>query len=337
MHFLITGHTGFKGAWLTLLLKELGHTVSGYSDTFQKGSLYDLASLSLDLDSEEFGDIRNLSDLTAFVLTTKPDVAIHFAAQSLVRESYRVASETFSINVSGTINFLQAIKSFDYQTVSLVVTTDKVYKDLGDSRHFVETDCLQGSEPYGESKAIADMASQFWMNSKLLRRVAIARAGNVIGGGDVCSERLMPELIKSFSSGIEPTLRFPNAVRPWQHVLDCLNGYIRIVDDLHNGGDSDVWNIGPDPSSFVSVKSVQEQTAKLFGRPTSAMLDNSTDMPETQFLALNSEKIRSRLGWTNLYDLNLSLSRTVSWHQQVQGGQDPKKVSLEQIRDFLDK
>ena len=120
-------------------------------------------------------------------------------------------------------------------------------------------------------------------------------------------------------------------------MLDCLNGYIRIVDDLHNGGDSDVWNIGPDPSSFVSVKSVQEQTAKLFGRPTSAMLDNSTDMPETQFLALNSEKIRSRLGWTNLYDLNLSLSRTVSWHQQVQGGQDPKKVSLEQIRDFLDK
>jgi CDP-glucose 4,6-dehydratase len=335
VHFLITGHTGFKGAWLTLLLKELGHTVSGYSDAYQKGSLYDLASLSADLYSEKFGDVRNLTDLADFVKIAKPDVAIHFAAQSLVRESYRNSRETFSVNVSGTLNFLEAIRCFNPQTVSLVVTTDKVYKDLGDFRPFVETDPLQGSEPYGESKAIADMASQFWLKNNLLHRMAIARAGNVIGGGDVCSERLLPELINSYSSGNEPNLRFPNAVRPWQHVLDCLNGYIRIVNDLQDGGNSDVWNIGPDPSSFVSVKSIQEQTAKLFGSSASASLSIPADMPETQYLALNSEKIRTGLGWLNMYDLNLSLSHTVSWHQKVQGGLDPKIVSLEQIRDFL--
>jgi CDP-glucose 4,6-dehydratase len=336
MHFLITGHTGFKGAWFTLLLKELGHTVSGYSDSFKQGSLYEIASLSDDLDSEQFGDVRDQSEMNDFFLKTKPDVAIHFAAQSLVRESYRDPGATFSTNVNGTINFLEAIRNLDSATVSLVVTTDKVYKDSGDSRYFVESDPLQGSEPYGQSKAIADMTAQFWMNSKLIRRMAIARAGNVIGGGDVCAERLMPELITSYASGLEPTLRLPNAIRPWQHVLDCLNAYISIVNDLLGGGLSDVWNIGPDTADHVSVRSVQEQTAELFGRPKSTALNTSIDMPETQFLALNSEKIRSKLGWANSFDLKSAVSSTVSWHQQVRDGQDPKKVSLEQIRDFIE-
>lgn len=332
---MITGHTGFKGSWLTLMLKELGHQVSGYSIGFEKNSLYSVASLRDEMSNESINDILNFDEFYSFASRSNADVFIHFAAQSSVRESYRNPIETFNTNVNGTSNFLSVIQRLNKDLVCLVVTTDKVYMELGYKEEFVEIDPLMGSEPYGQSKAIADLLSQYWMRNQLLTRMAIARAGNVIGGGDISSERLMPELISKYSIGGEPLLRFPNAVRPWQHVLDCLNGYITIVLDLTSGGKSDIWNIGPDSASQVSVQSVQEQTAALFGKVRMTRLSSVPDFPETDFLALNSKKIRTELGWSNKYDLETSIAETVSWHLQVQRGGTPRNVSINQIRNFL--
>jgi len=335
MHILITGHTGFKGSWLTLMLKELGHQVSGYSLGFEKNSLYSLVSLHDEMSNERLEDILNFKEFSNFAAKTNPDVFIHFAAQSLVRESYRNPFETLDVNVGGTSNFLKVVREVNSDAVCLVITTDKVYLDLGREEEFSEGDPLLGSEPYGQSKAIADLLSQYWMKNQLLNRIAIARAGNVIGGGDISPERLMPELIQSYSLGKEPTLRFPNAVRPWQHVLDCLNGYLTIIKHLTSGGKSDIWNIGPDSTSHVSVQWVQEQTASLFGKERNMRLDSAPEFPETGFLALNSEKIRTELGWSNKYNLETSISETVSWHLKVQGGEAPKEVSINQIQKFL--
>lgn len=335
MHFLITGHTGFKGSWLTLLLKEMGHRVSGYSLGFEKHSLYALASLHEELSSEGLNNVLDFEAFSSFAIKVNPDIFIHFAAQSSVRESYRNPLETYDVNVGGTSNFLKVVRRVNKDAVCLVITTDKVYLDLGRNKEFGESDPLMGSEPYGQSKAIADLLSQYWMSNQLLSRIAIARAGNVIGGGDVSPERLMPELIQSYSSGKEPRLRFPNAVRPWQHVLDCLNGYLTIVKDLTTGGKSDVWNIGPDSASQVSVQSVQERTAALFGKEKNVRLDSAPIFSETDFLALNSEKIRRELGWSNKYDLETSISETVSWHLKVQKGESPREVSINQIQKFL--
>lgn len=335
MHFLITGHTGFKGSWLTLMLKELGHQVSGYSLGFEKNSLYALASLHDEMSNESLENILDFEEFLSFAAKVNPDIFIHFAAQSLVRESYRNPLETFDVNVGGTSNFLKVVHRINKDAVCLVITTDKVYLDSGHNEEFNESDPLMGSEPYGQSKAIADLLSQYWMRNQLLSRIAIARAGNVIGGGDVSPERLMPELIQSYSVGKEPVLRFPNAVRPWQHVLDCLNGYLTIVKDLTIDGRSDIWNIGPNSASQVSVQYVQEHTAALFGREKATRLTSVPEFPETDFLALNSDKIRRELGWSNKYDLDTSIDETVSWHLEVQNGGAPKDVSIRQIQKFL--
>jgi CDP-glucose 4,6-dehydratase len=335
MHFLITGHTGFKGAWLSMLLQSLGHTVAGYSVGFEKNSLYELLRGERLFKNEKFEDIRDLANFTSFLSSENPDVLVHFAAQSLVRESYRNPEETFEVNVIGTLNCLQVARSVNKDLICLVITTDKVYKSLSELRMFVEEDPLEGSEPYGRSKAIADLAANFWMSNGLLNHLAIARAGNVIGGGDVCPERLLPDLIAAYSEGRSPVLRSPTAVRPWQHVLDCLNGYLTIVNNLANGGASDVWNIGPDLNSHATVKRVQEITGALFKQTDVTISQVPDNLPETQFLGLNSEKIRTRLGWSNIYDLPEAIERTVTWHSKVDAGMSPFLVSIGQIEEFL--
>jgi len=336
MHVLITGHTGFKGAWLVLLLQALGHKVSGYSNTFEKASLFEIAGVSSELQYEMFGDIRDQPKLSGFITETKPDVLIHFAAQSLVGESFRNPSETFSVNVQGTLSVLSAVSEFDKNLATLIITTDKVYQDNGQKREFSESDPLQGSEPYGKSKAIADLISQYWMSTGRLNYLAIARAGNVIGGGDICHERLMPELISNYISGKQPKLRKPGAVRPWQHVLDCLNAYLFISADLTSGGKSETWNIGPEESSQVSVQEVCAITGALFNVSSEMILSTEESFPETDYLALNSLKLRQRLGWRNKYNLNESISQTVLWHQELKAGRHPKEISRSQIKRFLE-
>jgi CDP-glucose 4,6-dehydratase len=335
MRFLITGHTGFKGSWLTVLLKELGHDVFGFSIQDNPKTLYDRASLKRLLSGERFDDIRELDSLADFVNLVNPDVLIHFAAQSLVRESYRNPKYTFEVNVLGTLNVLQVLETLESYSAALIITTDKVYLNGNENRAFVESDPLKGTEPYGVSKAIADEMSQYWIKNDFLQRTSIVRAGNVIGGGDVCDERLIPELVSNYLSGTIPTLRFPEATRPWQHVLDCLNGYMYCVNDLVSGGPGSVWNVGPDADSQTTVKKVQEMIAINFDIPIDSVVTEKSVLLESHFLSLDSYKIRSSLGWSNKYNLEESVKETTDWYKRVENGEDPFCVTQSQVQRFL--
>ena len=335
MRFLITGHTGFKGSWLTVLLKELGHDVFGFSIQDNPKTLYNRASLKRLLSGERFDDIRELGSLADFVNLVNPDVLIHFAAQSLVRESYRNPKYTFEVNVFGTLNVLQVLETLESYSAALIITTDKVYLNGNENRAFVESDPLKGTEPYGVSKAIADEMSQFWIKNDFLKRTSIVRAGNVIGGGDVCDERLIPELVSNYLSGTIPTLRFPDATRPWQHVLDCLNGYMYCVNDLVSGVPGSVWNVGPDADSQTTVKKIQEMIAINFDIPIDSVITEKSVLLESHFLSLDSTKIRSSLGWSNKYNLEESVKETTDWYKRIEIGEDPFFVTQSQVKRFL--
>jgi len=215
MHYLITGHTGFKGAWLTIWLESLGHEVSGISLDPLSGSLFETANLS-DLLANDFRlDIRDAPAVRATISKTSPDVVFHMAAQPLVRESYKDPRGTFETNVMGTLNVLEAVSATPSVKAHVVITTDKVYRNVNQVAGYKETDPLGGDDPYSASKAMADILTHSWVTSFGGPPTAIARAGNVIGGGDVSPDRLLPDLLTSYSAGIAPTLRYPEAVRPW--------------------------------------------------------------------------------------------------------------------------
>ncbi len=265
MHFLITGHTGFKGAWLSLILQQRGHLVSGISLPSEVGSLFERAKIGKHLENDIYCDIRDLTKLTTSFKKINPDVVIHLAAQALVRESYRNPIVTFETNVTGTLNVLQASQQIGQLKAQLIVTTDKVYKNISKSSGYVETEALGGQDPYSASKAMADIATQSWLSSFENAPTAIARAGNVLGGGDVCADRLITDLIHSYSSGITPKLRAPNSVRPWQHVLDCLNGYLTLVDAVVENKADGAWNFGPDENQSKTVADVANIAAEVWG------------------------------------------------------------------------
>jgi CDP-glucose 4,6-dehydratase len=264
-------------------------------------------------------------------------VLIHFAAQSLVRESYRNPILTFEVNVLGTLNVLRVLEKMNSIKASLIITTDKVYLDKGEDRFFIESDPLGGSEPYGKSKAIADEITQFWIDNKFLSKTSVLRAGNVIGGGDICSERLMPELVSSYFSNSAPILRYPKATRPWQHVLDCLNAYLYCVQDLIAGNSGATWNVGPNFDSHATVKQIQEIVAGNLGKPKNLVQIKNSDLHEANFLSLDSSKLRTTLGWQNKYTLEEAVTETTTWHSRVANGEAPEAVSKGQVKNFLKK
>ena len=208
--------------------------MSGVSLNPEVGSLFEQAGIEKFLQNDVRCDIRESKKLSSLFKQINPDVVIHLAAQALVRESYKNPRDTFEVNALGTLNVLNASQQINDLRAQLIITTDKVYRNIGKLSGYVETEALGGQDPYSASKAMADIATQSWLSSFENPSTAIARAGNVIGGGDVCADRLIPDLISSYSSGLTPKLRAPNSVRPWQHVLDCLNGYLTLVDALVN-------------------------------------------------------------------------------------------------------
>ena len=334
MHFLITGHTGFKGAWLTLILRERGHLVSGISLPPEAGSLFERANVGKFLENDIHCDIRHLKNLTSHFERINPDVVIHLAAQPLVRESYKNPIETFETNVMGTVNVLKASQQLKQLKAQLIVTTDKVYKNIIKSSGFVETEPLGGQDPYSASKAMADIATQSWLSSFENSPSVIARAGNVLGGGDVCADRLIPDLINSYSTGITPKLRAPNSVRPWQHVLDCLNGYLMLVNAVIEKNVDGAWNFGPDEDQSKTVAEVADIAAKVWGVEKAWENDLGQHPHEASTLILNSNKARTELGWSDKLSFEETVEWTTNWYKNVDAGMDPLEETLKNIRVF---
>ncbi|BBX46125.1 CDP-glucose 4,6-dehydratase [Mycobacterium cookii] len=335
MHYLVTGHTGFKGAWLTLLLLSRGHQVSGVATKEPpEGGMFKRAELADELVHDFRVDIRDTEGTAAAVSAAAPDVVVHMAAQPLVRESYRKPRDTYETNVIGTLNVLEAVAATPSVRAHVVVTTDKVYRNNNQEAGYAETDPLGGNDPYSASKAMADLLVQSWVRSFPGAPTAIARAGNVIGGGDVSRDRLLPDLTGAFASGRAPRLRFPHAVRPWQHVLDCLNGYLTLVDRLLAGSGQGQWNFGPGPDSFVEVGEVATLAAELWGGAARWELDGTNQPHEANLLALDNSKTQRELGWRGRLSFHDAVAWTIDWEKRVHAGADVRRVSQEQIAAF---
>lgn len=335
MHYLVTGHTGFKGSWLVLLLNRLGHTVSGISLDPQKNSLFELANVAGILEHDFRIDIRDKQALQNAINIIKPDVVMHLAAQALVRESYINPRFTFETNAIGTLNVLESVHNENNVKATLIITTDKVYRNVDQPEGYKEDDPLGGDDPYSSSKAMADLLTQSWVKSFPGSPVAIARAGNVIGGGDVCTDRLIVDLIKGFESAEPILIRYPKAVRPWQHVLDCLAGYLQIVDDLLAGPQRTTWNIGPLETSFISVGEMADEAVSYWGERVSWIKDPRIHPHEANLLMLDATNARNMLNWGDKVPYPQSLYWTLDWYKQVAHGKSPIETSLQQLSNFL--
>ena len=334
MHYLITGHTGFKGSWLALWLNSLGHEVSGISLDPIPNSLFDRANVSESLQNDFRIDIRNSDEVMSALLQVNPDVVFHMAAQPLVRESYADPRYTFETNAMGTLSLLEAVSNTPSVKAHVVVTTDKVYRNINQVAGYVESDPLGGFDPYSSSKAMADLLTQSWISSFPGTPTTIVRAGNVIGGGDVSKDRLMPDLISAYLNNKVPTLRYPNSVRPWQHVLDCLNGYLMISESLLSGKQHPMMNIGPDKESFVTVAKVAELVASQLSVEPTWNLSDTNDPHEAGLLSLDSSLAKMALGWHDKLKFTDAVTWTTDWYEKVHRQDSARRISLEQIEKF---
>ena len=336
MHVLVTGHTGFKGAWLTMMLRARGWEVSGLALDPEPGSLFEVADVGSLMTQDHRVDIRDASAVTSVVQSVAPDAVFHMAAQPLVRESYRDPRSTMETNVMGTFNVLEAIQEEGSAQATVIVTTDKVYRNVNQVAGYVEDDALGGHDPYSASKAMADLLTQSWVRSFGGPTTVIARAGNVIGGGDVSTDRLLPDLMRAFAAGEAAPIRYPAAVRPWQHVLDCLNGYLLLMDAaLAASVTRDEWNFGPGPESFKTVAEVADAAAADWGGGASWEDISDSDHPhEAELLALDAGAARASLGWNDRLSFSDSVNWTVSWHKNVLAGVTPRSACDEQLQLF---
>jgi CDP-glucose 4,6-dehydratase len=334
MHYLITGHTGFKGAWMSLLLKKLGHKVSGLSLDPLPGALFESAELAEEFEFDLRGDIRDSTVVENAFKLVKPDVVVHLAAQPLVLASYADPIGTYETNVMGTLHVLDAIRKTAGVKASLIITTDKVYKNVNRVEGYLESEPLGGDDPYSASKAMADILTQSWVKSFPGSPVAIARAGNVIGGGDVSPDRLLPDLLNAVSQGHVIELRNPDAVRPWQHVLDCVYGYYLLIQKLLRGEGLGEWNFGPGPESFISVSNVVREAQIHLDLPEK-WIQVEAPLHEAQLLALNSNKAVSELAWSNKLPFPLSLHWTIDWSSATKDRTTPLEMTNSQVESYL--
>ena len=302
-HYLVTGHTGFKGAWLIFLLKAHGHDVSGLALDPLPGSIFDRTNLESELIHDFRVDIRNRDKTVEAIRHAHPDYVIHMAAQALVREGYRNPRYTYETNVLGTLNVLEAVDQTDSVRAQLIVTTDKVYLDQGLSRPYVETDPLGGKDPYSASKAMADILTQEFLTREGAKPGAIARAGNVIGAGDVSHERLLPDVVRAIAAQEPVVLRYPNAIRPWQHVLDCLAGYLVLLDRASSNRHFEgAFNFGPTQLGRLTVEEVMKKAIEFIGEDFAVQMDPAREFGEDSFLFLESKKAFEHLSWANHFD-----------------------------------
>lgn len=335
---LITGHTGFKGAWLSELLLGKGAELLGLALASDgKDSLHDRLSLERRM-SGVLLDIRDAAALAREVRGFRPEIVLHLAAQSLVRRSYRDPVGTWASNVMGTVNLLEALRSLDQPVTVVIVTTDKVYENNEWAFAYREIDPLGGHDPYSASKAATELVAASWRQSfgNADLKIATARAGNVIGGGDWAEDRLVPDIVRALQAGSTIDIRNPASIRPWQHVLDPLKGYLMLAEKLHetsDGGFQSAYNFGPEPADIHSVQRLVETMLRHWpGHWTDA--SDPDAVHEAGRLSLSIDKARCELGWSPVWSFEDAVERTVHWYRQVGLGADPVQITRDQIAAF---
>jgi CDP-glucose 4,6-dehydratase len=336
----VTGHTGFKGSWLLLMLDALGAKVTGYSLAPPTDpALFDMLKLD-QLCDHHVGDIRDLSAMESALAAAAPDIVIHMAAQPLVRASYAMPVETYATNVMGTVNLMDACRRVPSVKTIVVVTTDKCYENLGVSRGYDESDRMGGHDPYSNSKACAELAVAAYRDSFMREGgigLASARAGNVIGGGDFAEDRLVPDAARAFSAGEALSIRNPLAIRPWQHVLEPLYGYLLLAERTH--GDATVfaqgWNFGPAVGDAASVETVVDYLAKMWGDGARWVQDPGSHPHEAATLMLDCAKAQSELGWVPRFNLEQALQLSIDWYRCWHEKDDVGALCKQHVNQYL--
>ncbi len=340
---LITGHTGFKGSWLTIWLNHLGAVTSGIAlDPAGERDLFRLAGLEKRI-SDHRADIRSLKDTEMIIEAEKPETVFHLAAQSIVFEGYREPVPTFETNLMGTVNILEACRKSDSVQEIIIVTTDKVYENLEQDRGYREGDSLGGWDPYSASKACAEIAAQAYRRSFYgpgegygkVTAVATARAGNVIGGGDWAADRLIPDCVRSLEKGEPVIIRNPDSVRPWQHVMESLSGYLQLgvkcaEDPFRYSG---AWNFGPDSSNAVSVMKLVSEFISCWGSGRVEESAGRTGYHEAGILLLDAGKAKDQIDWQPLLSLSESVRLTAEWYRNYRN-RDAHDLCIEQIEQY---
>jgi CDP-glucose 4,6-dehydratase len=333
---LITGHTGFKGSWLALILKKFGAEVFGYSlPPNTSPSLYEIANIHSDLEHEFFGDITSYGALNDFFSSSNLDYVFHLAAQPLVRHSVLNPLETINTNVIGTANILAiALESKKIKGIT-VATTDKVYRNLGDDSAFRENDSLGGDDPYSASKASAELIVNSFISALNPFEIPVTtvRAGNVIGGGDWGSERLVPDLFRAIHSDEVLYLRNPDSTRPWQYILDCLRGYLLVAQNHLSAEVPNPKSVNFGPTDSLSVSNVLSLFQGVFGKEIAFEVVPSS-ISEHQYLRLNSQLALMNYGWEPVLTVNEAVYRTAKWYSDFSSGSDPRMLMLKEIEDL---
>jgi CDP-glucose 4,6-dehydratase len=339
---LLTGHTGFKGSWLCLWLQAMGAEVVGYSrGAPTHPSLYEIARVGEGM-TGVVGDIRDLKALAGTMAEHRPEVVVHMAAQPIVRRALRDPVSTYEVNVMGTVNVLEAIRLAGNVRVVVNVTTDKCYRNREWEWGYRETEAMGGSDPYSSSKACSELVTAAYRASFFSKAsggaataVATARAGNVIGGGDWGEDRLIPDAMRAALDGRPVRVRNPNAIRPWQHVLNPLSGYLALAQSLWGDqANAEGWNFGPEDRDARPVGAVVSRLAELWGEGLAWEQDGGAHPHEAHYLKLDSSRARARLDWVPTWGLERALTSIVDWYRAFEDGEDPRQVSLEQIRAF---
>lgn len=341
---LITGHTGFKGSWLALWLKNMGANVYGYSlSPPTEPSMYEICRIRQLMTSEVIADIRDLNALRSYVSFVQPEVVFHLAAQPLVRDSYRNPVDTFSINMMGSVHVMESVRDVPSVKAVVMITTDKVYINKGVAFSYQEEDPLGGNDPYSASKAAAELiaaayrASFFSSPNEDRARIATARAGNVIGGGDWSKERLVPDIVNAAVHHQPLYIRNPMSVRPWQHVLEPLRGYLMLAEQLmgENGqAYAEAWNFGPDEHEQFDVLWLAETLYEKWHVPTNIVSSPNKEFYEESYISLHIQKAMLRLDWRPAWNLPETLTKVADWFKAYHAGVDMQRFTSEQIEMY---
>jgi CDP-glucose 4,6-dehydratase len=342
----LTGHTGFKGSWLSLWLQQLGAEVTGFAlDAPSNPSLFGVAGVGSGM-SSVIGDIRHGAQLSGAMQAARPEIAIHMAAQALVRHSYAHPVETYATNVMGLVNFFEAVRTTPGIKAVVNVTSDKCYENKEWAWGYRESEALGGYDPYSNSKACAELVtagyrSSFFNPEQYAEHgVALAsgRAGNVIGGGDWAEDRLIPDMVRAIGNKTPVKIRNPGAIRPWQHVLEPLSGYLTLAEHLylHGTAQAEGFNFGPSETDARPVEWIISRLCQSWGDGASWQLDGTPQPHEAHYLKLDCSKARSRLHWQPRWSLGHTIDQIVAWHQAHADGADMRALTLAQIQHYQD-